>query len=436
MVELQNISISTSSSIKSVGRKMWEESKKMWGIAGPAILMAVSQYSFEVLTSAFVGHLGIIELAAVSVVQNVIKGFAQGLMLGMGSALETLCGQAVGAGHINMLGVYLQRSWIITLTTALVLTPVYIFTTPILKLLHQDKHISELAGKYALWATPQLFAYALNFPVQKFLQSQSKVWVMTVMSILVLGIHAFLNWVVLIKASYGVVGAAMVGNLSWFILISGQLIYVMCGFFPDAWKGFSLLAFNLELWYFMIIILMVGWLRNPEVAVDAFSICMNLDVWTLMIALGFNAAISVRVSNELGAEKPKAAKFSVVMATLTSIITVSFFTVMLLVSKDHFPKLFSNKQAVISEASKLRWQTVVALLNLGCYYLVGLPVGAVLGYKFKLGIRGIWGGFLVGVLLQTIVLLLVVWRTNWHIEASQAKKRLKLWGGSTDILST
>ncbi|CAL9086646.1 unnamed protein product [Musa acuminata var. zebrina] len=32
----------------------------------------------------------------------------------MGSDLETLCGQAVGAGQLHILGIYMQRSWIIT----------------------------------------------------------------------------------------------------------------------------------------------------------------------------------------------------------------------------------------------------------------------------------------------------------------------------------
>lgn len=30
------------------------------------------------------------------------------------------------------------------------------------------------------------------------------------------------------------------------------------------------------------------------------------------------------------------------------------------------------------------WQSLVALINTGCYYLFGLPIGALLGYKFKL----------------------------------------------------
>ncbi|KAA8545936.1 hypothetical protein F0562_020613 [Nyssa sinensis] len=105
---------------KKIAYKCWDESKKMWHIAAPAMLTAVTQFSIGFVTAAFIGHLGDVELAAVSVVQNVIEGFVYGLMLGMGSALETLCGQAVGAGQLNMLGIYLQRSWIITGVTALV----------------------------------------------------------------------------------------------------------------------------------------------------------------------------------------------------------------------------------------------------------------------------------------------------------------------------
>lgn len=162
----------------------------------------------------------------------------------MGSALETLCGQAVGAGQYDMLGIYMQRSCIITIVTALLLTPLYIFTSPILKLLQQSHKISELAGKYALWVTPQLFAYALNFPVQKFLQAQSKIWVMTIISIVVLGFHVLLNWILVTKLGKGLLGAAIAENISWGLVVLAQVVYVISGFFPESWTGFSLSAFK------------------------------------------------------------------------------------------------------------------------------------------------------------------------------------------------
>ncbi|PIN02314.1 hypothetical protein CDL12_25175 [Handroanthus impetiginosus] len=229
---------------KKIRAKTWDESKTMWKIAAPAILTTVAQFSIGFVTIAFVGHLGELELAAVSVVQNVLEGFVYGIMLGMGSALETLCGQAVGAGQHEMLGIYMQRSCIITITTALILTPLYIFTSPILKLLQQSKPMSDLAGKYALWVIPQLFAYALNFPVQKFLQAQSKIWVMTIISLVVLGLHVLLNWILVTKLGKGLLGAAIAENISWWLVVLAQVVYVVSGFFPNSWTGFSWSAFK------------------------------------------------------------------------------------------------------------------------------------------------------------------------------------------------
>ena len=91
----------------------------------------------------------------------------------MGSALETLCGQAYGAGQVDMLGIYMQRSWVILNMTALPLCLLYIFATPLLKLIGETDEISDAAGVFAIWMIPQLFAYAVNFPIAKFLQACS-----------------------------------------------------------------------------------------------------------------------------------------------------------------------------------------------------------------------------------------------------------------------
>lgn len=33
------------------------------------------------------------------------------------------------------------------------------------------------------------------------------------------------------------------------------------------------------------------------------------------------------------------------------------------------------------------WQTFVAYVNVGCYYIVGVPLGVLLGFKFGLGAK-------------------------------------------------
>ncbi|KAF3446262.1 hypothetical protein FNV43_RR11441 [Rhamnella rubrinervis] len=452
-------------------KEFGEESKRLWKLAGPAIFTAICQYSLGALTQTFAGLVGELDLAAVSVENSVIAGLAFGVMLGMGSALETLCGQAYGAGRLRMLGVYMQRSWVILLTTACLLVPIYVWSPPILKVFGETTEISNAAGKFALWMIPQLFAYALNFPIQKFLQAQGKVIVMAWISAVVLVEHAFLSWLLILKIGWGLPGAAIVLNISWWLIVIGQLLYIFVTKSDGAWNGFSRLAFSdlfgfvklslasalmlcLEFWYLMVLVVIAGRLPNPLVPVDAISICMNINGWDAMIALGFNAAISVRVSNELGSGNAKAAKFSVVVVSVTSVIIGVVCMGIVLATRDYFPHLFTTSEAVAAETTKLAtllaitvllnslqpvlsgvavgagWQSIVAYINIGCYYIVGLPAGILLGFTFAFGAEGIWSGMIGGICLQTIVLVAITSITNWNKEAKEAESRVRKWGGS------
>ena len=57
------------------------ESKKLWQIAGPSIFRGVASYSMIVVTQAFAGHLGDVELASISIANTVIVGFNIGLLV-------------------------------------------------------------------------------------------------------------------------------------------------------------------------------------------------------------------------------------------------------------------------------------------------------------------------------------------------------------------
>ncbi|MQL70369.1 hypothetical protein Taro_002672 [Colocasia esculenta] len=287
---------------------VWKELALLWYIAGPAVLTSLFQYSLSSVTQTLVGHVGTVELAAVGIQNLVVSGIGFGVMLGMGSALETLCGQAFGAGELNMLGIYMQRSWLILLSTAAVLTIPHVFATPLLRFLGQSEEIASLAGKFSIWMIPKLFALAVNFPIQKFLQAQSKVIAMAWISAAVLVMHLFLSWLCILKLGMGLVGAAITLNLAWWILVAGLFAYVVSGRCKDSWTGFSWLAFTeltgflglslasavmlcLEYWIPMVIIVLAGLLRDPEIAVDAASISMNVEGWSFMIPLGLLAAI-------------------------------------------------------------------------------------------------------------------------------------------------
>lgn len=70
------------------------------------------------------------------------------------------------------------------------------------------------------------------------------------------------------------------------------------------------------------------------------------------------------------------------------------------------------------------WQVLVALINVSCYYIFGLPVSALLGYKYNYGVYGIWSGLLLGCFMQTLFLSCLIVRTNWQKEVIHEHKHI------------
>jgi MATE family multidrug resistance protein len=178
-----------------------------------------------------------------------------------------------------------------------------------------------------------------------------------------------------------------------------------------------------------------------------------------MISVGFNAAASVRVSNELGAGNPKSAAFSVVVVTMLSFILSVVISVVILLCRDYISYIYTGGEDVAAAVSKLTpllaltlilngiqpvlsgvavgcgWQAFVAYVNVGCYYVVGIPLGCLLGFYFDLGAAGIWSGMIGGTLMQTLILLWVTFRTDWNKEVAQSMKRLNKWEGKKPLLA-
>ncbi|XP_022157691.1 protein DETOXIFICATION 34-like [Momordica charantia] len=244
----------------------------------------------------------------------------------------------------------------------------------------------------------------------------------------------------------------------------------------ECWKGLSWLAFKdlwdfvklsiasavmlcLEIWYFMTIIVLTGHLDDPIIAVGSLSICMNLNGWEGMLFIGINAAISVRVSNELGLGHPRAAKYSVIITIVQSLCIGLFFGAIILVTKNYFAVIFTDSKEMQEAVSRLAfllcitmvlnsvqpvisgvavgggWQALVAYINLFSYYVVGLPFGFLLGYKTSLRVEGIWIGMICGTFLQTMILLFIVYKTNWNKEVEQTSERMKRWMGKDALPS-
>ena len=61
--------------------RVWNESKKIWVVAGPAIFTRFSTFGTNVVSQAFIGHIGSTELAAYSLVFTVLVRFANGILV-------------------------------------------------------------------------------------------------------------------------------------------------------------------------------------------------------------------------------------------------------------------------------------------------------------------------------------------------------------------
>ncbi|KAK7396102.1 hypothetical protein VNO78_16865 [Psophocarpus tetragonolobus] len=453
---------------ESLRKRVWEESKKMWVVAGPAIFTRFSTFGIMVVTQSFVGHIGSTELAAYALVMTVLVRFANGVLIGMASALETLCGQAYGAKKYDMLGVYLQRSWIVLFMTSIFLLPIYIFTTPLLESLGQDKTIAQVAGSISLWSIGIIFAFSVSFTCQMFLQSQSKNKIIAYLAAVSISIHVFLSWLLTVQFKFGLNGAMTSTVLAYWIPNFGQIVFIMtkCS---DTWKGFSFLAFKdlcpviklslssgamlcLEIWYNTVLILLTGNMKNAQVSIDALAICLNINGWEMMIALGFFAAAGVRVANELGRGSAKAARFSILITVLTSFSIGMVLFLMFLILRERisyiftpdpqvaiavghlspllsFSILLNSVQPVLSGVSVgAGWQSLVAYVNIGCYYLIGIPVGVLLDKLLHLGVKGIWIGMLFGTFVQTVMLITITLKTDWDKQVEIARNRVNKWG--------
>ncbi|GMY20009.1 Protein TRANSPARENT TESTA 12 [Fagus crenata] len=168
---------------------------------------------------------------------------------------------------------------------------------------------------------------------------------------------------------------------------------------------------SLKLWYYAILVLLAGYMKNATAAISAFSICLNICQWEFMICLGFLAAACVRVSNELGRGNAKAAKFSIKVILGTSISIGVIFWILCLAFGNKISYMFTSDEEVAEEISSLSTllafsmllnsvqpvltgvavggglQGIVAFVNICCYYVFGVPIGLMLAYVADLQVK-------------------------------------------------
>ncbi|KAL9148232.1 hypothetical protein ABFS82_12G028400 [Erythranthe guttata] len=450
--------------------KKWEafvrELNMVSYIAMPMVVVSVSQYMLRAVSLMMLGHLGELALSGASIATSLsnVTGFS--LLTGMASALETLCGQAYGARQYEKVGILTYGSIIWLCLACLPVSLLWIYTENILILLGQDPLISAEAGNFSIWLIPSLFPYAILQSLVRYLQIQSLIFPMLVSSLASLCIHVPLSWVFIFKLNLGNAGAALAIGFSYWSNVIMLVLYVkysstckktrakfsrdlfltMGIFFQYAIPSAVMIC--LEWWTYEIIILLGGLLPNPGLETSVLSICLTITTMHFLVPYSFGAAASTRISNELGAGKPQSARvvlsavMFLAMVELVIAVTVIFFC------RNILGYSFSNEKNVAYYVKEMTpflclsigmdcivaalsgvvrgggWQRMGAYVNLGAYYIVGIPIALVLGFVLHLKGEGLWAGLVAGGTVQAILLGFITSRTNWEEQASEARRRI------------
>jgi MATE family multidrug resistance protein len=419
----------------------------------PLVLAELGWMAMGLVDTAFVGRVSAEALAGVSLGAILFYGVAVcggGLLLGM----DTLVSRAFGAGEREE-----SRAWLWNgVWLAVGLVPVVMgcvaLLEPVLVATGIDPAILRTARPYVRalnWSTAPLFLY---FALRRYLQAIHVV--RPVMFALVSAnlVNLAGNWVLVL----GNLGAPRMGaeGSGWATCISriymaavlvGALVWRDRGVlrtrqWPE-WRRITELVrlglpaagqLGLEIGVFSLVTVLVGKFNAIQLA--GHQIALVTVSTTYMMPLGISSAAAVRVGHALGRADSKAAVRSgwtalglgaaVMSAASIVLLTVPrwiarIFTVdasvieaaVVLLRVAAFFQLFDGLQVVATGALRGVGDTRTPMLaHFAGYWLVGLPMGAVLCFHYGLGAAGLWAGLSMGLILIGIALALWWWRIS------------------------
>ncbi|MBV8206380.1 MAG: MATE family efflux transporter [Acidobacteria bacterium] len=425
-------------------------------LAVPLALAELGWMAMGIVDSLMVGRLprSAVALGAVSLgstLYHTVAIFANGLLLG----LDTTVAQAFGRGDHDDARTSLRTGIVLALALS---APVMLAASLAPAVVRRAGVAPEIVAAMAPflralnWGTPPLLFY---FALRRYLQAVNIVAPVTFAYISANAVNAFFNWVFI----FGHLGSPAMGvsGSGWSTCVAR--IYMAAVLAAAAWKAARAAPYSkapavdwvrvrrllglglpaamqilMEIGVFATVGTLIG--KLGAVPLAAHQIAINCAAFTYMVPLGISSAAAVRVGNALGRGDSEGARDSGWMAILLGAGFMAAAGVFLAAMPRVIARAFTGDGAVISAAATLLMiaaafqlfdglQTVATgalrgagntrtpmIANLAAYWLIGLPVGCVLGFKLRWGAAGLWAGLCVGLILLGTGLLAAWHRTS------------------------
>lgn len=441
-----------------------QEIKAIGKISGPTTITGLLLYSRAMISMLFLGYLGELELAGGSLSIGFANITGYSVISGLAMGMEPICGQAYGAKQMKLLGLTLQRTVLLLLSTSIPISFMWFNMKRILLWCGQDEEISSVAHTFILFSIPDLFFLSLLHPLRIYLRTQSITLPVTYCSAISVIFHVPLNFLLVVKLQMGVAGVAIAmvwTNLNLFILLFSFTYF--SNVYKDSWvapssdclKGWSsLLALAiptcisvcLEWWWYEFMILLCGLLTNPKATIASMGILIQTTSLVYVFPSSLSLGVSTRIGNELGANRPAKARISMIVslgcAIALGLLAMLFTTLM----RHQWGRFFTNDTEILeltaialpiaglcelgncpqtTGCGVLRGSarpTVGANINLGSFYLVGMPVAMVMGFVVKMGFAGLWLGLLAAQGSCALLMLYVLCTTDWMVQVKRASE--------------
>ena len=322
------------------------------------------------ITVAVAGRLGAQQLAACALGALVVNACGMATTIGMLSAMETLGGQAIGAGRYRDAGIAAQQALVISAMMGVVVALVFASGAVESVLLTSGQELelardAQLFARLSIFGLPAIFGFEV---LKRFLMSQGVAAPqMLCIAVCMLLPHAAVCW--LLVSWLGFAGAPLANGLTYWAQLLGLLLYTVWRqpHNPESWPGWQLreaakpeamikflrlglpgmLVLSLEWGSFEIMSLFAGQIGIVQLA--AHAVFTQVVPLCFMVTLGFMGATAARVGNNLGAGRVQAAQEVSKLALLFVVCIAVLMAVILRVFTQQISGAFTDDEAVRGE---------------------------------------------------------------------------------------